>query len=203
MFEAAAVFAGTSHRSTVPGEFIKLARAVACFDDGEKWSLLYRILFRLRHENTNLLFIESDKDIRHARLMEKAVDRDVHKFHAFVRFRSVISDGTEVYVAWHEPQHLTVERSVPFFVRRFGTMNFSILTPKGCAHWDQTNITFSLPASKQNAPNADATRLLAHLLSVDLQPVASKGKGDEKRTAGPPLGDTARGSANTRSDSRG
>lgn len=155
LFEDSTPLQAGSNQYKVPAEFIKLAKAVACFDDKEKWSLLYRILFRLSNGDANLLHIESDVDIRNARLMEKAVNRDVHKFHAFVRFRVVIAEGTEVYVAWHEPQHLTVERAVPFFVRRFGTMNFSILTPKGCAHWDQTSLTFSPPASKQNAPNAD------------------------------------------------
>src|SRR5688500_4238608 len=67
----------------VPGEFIRLAEVVACADDNSKWPLLYRILFRLKHENGNLLSIESDADVRAARVLEKAVRRDVHKFHAF------------------------------------------------------------------------------------------------------------------------
>lgn len=141
----------------VPAEFIKLAQAVACFDDAERWPLLYRILFRLLHETRNLLCIESDADVRRARLMEKAVNRDVHKFHAFVRFRRVVTDGNEIYVAWHEPHHFTVERSAPFFARRFGSMNFSILTPKGCVHWDQKELQFSPPALKEHAPAKDET----------------------------------------------
>src|SRR5690349_13529744 len=76
----------------VPAAFVQLAEAVACFDDVERWPLLYRILFRLAYQNKNLLAIESDPDVRAARLMEKAVNRDVHKFHAFVRFRLVECD---------------------------------------------------------------------------------------------------------------
>ena len=143
----------------VPAEFIKLAKAVACFDGAGKWPLLYRILYRLSYEDRNLLSIETDADVRQARVMEKAVNRDVHKFHAFVRFRLVVVDETEIFVAWHEPQHLTVQRATPFFVRRFGTMNFSILTPKGCAHWDTEKLTFSPPAEKQHAPTADDAEL--------------------------------------------
>jgi probable DNA metabolism protein len=141
----------------VPAQFINLARAVACFDHDSKWSLLYRILFRLRTENRNLLQIESDADVSTAIRMEKAVNRDVHKFHAFVRFRKVELGSDEIYVAWHEPHHLTVERSVPFFVRRFGSMKFSILTPRGCAHWDRERLTFSDPASRATAPDKDET----------------------------------------------
>ncbi len=138
-------------------DFFPLAETVACFDDAEKFALLYRLLFRIVHENKNLLHIESDSDVRKARLMEKAIWRDVHKFHAFVRFRSVVIDGKEIFVAWHEPHHYTVERSAPFFVRRFGTMRFSILTPKICAHWDLKNLTFSEGVSKEFAPRNDAT----------------------------------------------
>lgn len=150
----------TNKRQTevsVPTEFLKIARAVACFDNAEKWPLLYRILFRLTHVSRDLLEIESDQDVRAARLMEKAVNRDVHKFHAFVRFRQVACEGDEVFAAWYEPQHFTVERATPFFKRRFGSMKFSILTPKGCAHWDSNKLTFSSAVSKEFAPSSDET----------------------------------------------
>lgn len=141
----------------VPTEFVKIAKAVSCYDSDRKWATLYRLLFRIKHENKSLLRIESDPDVRRAALMDKAVRRDVHKFHAFVRFREVKMDGAEIYVAWHEPQHFTVEMSAPFFVRRFGNMRFSILTPRGCAHWDKHQLTFSVPASRSDAPARDAT----------------------------------------------
>ena len=141
----------------VPADFLPLAEAVVCYDDAERFSILYRLLFRIVHENKNLLHIESDDDVRRARLMEKAIYRDVHKFHAFVRFRAVVIDGKEIFIAWHEPHHFTVTRSAPFFVRRFGTMRFSILTPKACAHWDLENLTFSEGVSKEFAPQNDVT----------------------------------------------
>lgn len=139
----------------VPAEFITLARAVACYDGNEKWPLLYCILFRIVFENRQLLEIDSDADVRRARLMEKAVNRDVHKFHAFVRFRRIDCDSGEIFGAWHEPQHNTVERAAPFFARRFGSMMFSIFTPKGCAHWDTKKLTFSQPVDKSFAPDSD------------------------------------------------
>lgn len=139
----------------VPTEFIDLAKAAACFDDPTRWSLLYKLLFRLVNENSKLLSIESDPDTRRAQLMAKAVRRDVHKFHAFVRFRRVECDEKEIFVAWHEPHHHTVEMATPFFARRFGSMNFSILTPRGCAHWDKLELTFSEGVDRTLAPAAD------------------------------------------------
>lgn len=157
LFEDVSECNQTGPAMRVPAEFIQMARAVACFDNAEKWPLLYRILFRLTHSNPDVLNIESDPDIRAARIMEKAVSRDVHKFHAFVRFRGVECDGEEIFGAWHEPQHFTVERAVPFFKRRFGPMKFSILTPKGCAHWDKKDLTFSPAVGKEFAPSSDDT----------------------------------------------
>lgn len=139
----------------VSPDYLELAEAVACYDDAEKWSLLYRILFRLTYENRNLLHIESDEDVRKARLMEKAISRDVHKFHAFVRFRQLEIGDKEIFIAWHVPTHFTVKRAVPFFVRRFGAMRFSILTPKGCAHWDLKKLTFTDGVSSDLAPQND------------------------------------------------
>lgn len=141
----------------VPADFLRVAEAAACFDDFEKWSLLYRLLFRIVYENKNLLSIESDDDVRRALLMEKAVARDMHKFHAFVRFRRVEIEKKELFIAWHVPDHFIVERAAPFFVRRFGAMMFSILTPKGCAHWDLENLTFSEAVSSNCAPQTDDT----------------------------------------------
>lgn len=155
LFQNTSDNASSSANVKVPGDFIKLAEAVACHSDEGKWHLLYSLLFRLVNRDRQLLEIESDPEVRQARSMEKAVGRDVHKFHAFVRFRKIEIEGEEVYAAWHEPHHNTVERSAPFFMRRFGSMKFSILTPKGCAHWDLHELTFSEPAERTSAPTAD------------------------------------------------
>jgi probable DNA metabolism protein len=148
---------GTTGSIELPSSFFDLAKVASVFDDPSRWSTLYRIAFRLAYENRSLLSIESDADIRQLHLMAKGVRRDIHKFHAFVRFRRVECDGKEIFVAWHEPQHFTVELATPFFARRFGSMHFSILTPKGCAHWDRTELTFSAPAERSQAPSADET----------------------------------------------
>src|SRR5262249_35109304 len=69
----------------------------------------------------------------HALLRLDATIRcDVHKMHAFVRFRPV----GEWHVAWFKPAHPIVELAAPFFADRFASMRWSILTPDRCAHWD-------------------------------------------------------------------
>lgn len=141
----------------IPPEFVELARLVSCHHWQGKWALLYRLLFRLVHENRNLLEIDSDEDVRDVRLLKKAITKDIHKFHAFVRFRRTECDGREIFFAWYEPHHFTVELSAPFFARRFGSMQFSILTPKGCVHWDLKKLTYSPAVEKVSVADLDDT----------------------------------------------
>jgi DNA polymerase len=88
--------------------------------------------------------------------MVKAVRRDEHKMHAFVRFREVGRRERETrYIAWFEPEHYIVELAAPFFVRRFADMAWSILTPDVCAHWDGHAVAFTPGVSKTEAPTED------------------------------------------------
>jgi probable DNA metabolism protein len=131
----------------VPAEFVEVAQAVACHCDAARWPLLYQILWRLtRGGERHLLAIASDPDMAKARGMQKSVRREIHKMHAFVRFRLIAVDpetGRERYAAWFEPDHFIVEAASPFFRKRFSNMDWSIFTPKGCAHWDGEELIFT------------------------------------------------------------
>ena len=87
--------------------------------------------------------------------MAKAVRRDEHKMHAFVRFREVGREQKAHYVAWFEPEHHIVELAAPFFARRFADMPWSILTPDLCAHWDGHAVSITSGVAKAEAPTED------------------------------------------------
>lgn len=144
-------------RFRVPRDFNPLAVDVSCFRDPRRWGLLYRALWRLTHGEPNLLEIAVDADVSALNAMAKAVRRDVHKMHAFVRFREIATESSPWFVAWFEPQHLIVEAGAPFFVDRFAAMRWSILTPDRCAHWNGRELTFSAGVARSAAPTADAT----------------------------------------------
>jgi DNA polymerase len=153
-----------SQSFTVPREFLKLAAAVALHSDPGRFALLYRLLWRLRHE-PRLLALTMDPDVVTANSMEKAIRRDIHKMHAFVRFRKVPlaapqTDEPAHMVAWFEPSHHIVEAATPFFTRRFPNFPWAILTPERSAHWDLQELTFGPGAHRSEAPAEDAAEEL-------------------------------------------
>ena len=148
-------------RFRVPRRFFELAEAAACHADGERWALLYRVLWRMTHGEPHLLEVAVDPDVHRLLRMEKAVRREVHKLHAFVRFRAVAADDGEAhYVAWFEPAHHVVERAAPFFADRFPSMRWSILTPRRCAHWNGESLAFTPGLPRSAAPGDDALEAL-------------------------------------------
>src|SRR5687768_10746096 len=58
------------------------------------------------------------------------------------------------------PTNHIVELNAPFFVDRFASMRWSMLTPDRCAHWDLQHLTFSPGESRGSVPNEDAAEEL-------------------------------------------
>jgi uracil-DNA glycosylase len=138
----------------VSGRFVELAQTAILHRNPERFALLYRLLWRLRC-NHDLLDIATDLDVAEVAAMAKAVRRDEHKMHAFVRFREVGREQKAHYVAWFEPEHHIVELAAPFFARRFADMPWSILTPDACAHWDGHAVAITPGVAKAEAPTED------------------------------------------------
>lgn len=49
----------------------------------------------------------------------------------------------EYFAAWFEPEHYIVPALMPFFIKRFNNMCWSILTRDICAHWDCEQLTYT------------------------------------------------------------
>lgn len=135
----------------VPPRFIELAEAAICHREAVRFGLLYRLLFRLQKDR-DLIEVRSDPDISKLYRLASEVRRDSHKMKAFVRFR----EDEARFAAWFEPDHYTLERTAPFFVRRFASMQWAILTPYRSAAWDGERLLFGEGTRKQDAPRSDA-----------------------------------------------
>jgi DNA polymerase len=130
---------------------------VALHRSATRWELMYRLAWRVTHENRRLLEDAADPQVREAQQLAKAVGRDLHKMHAFVRFRLVVGeDGVSRYISWFEPDHLILERGARFFMRRFGSMDWVIATPDGTALWNQRELSFVSAPQREHLPRSDA-----------------------------------------------
>lgn len=103
------------------------------------------------------LSVATDPLVARVEALAKAVRRDAHKMHAFLRFRAT-PDGR--HTAWFEPAHHILRAEAPFFVRRFAALRFVILTPEASAAWDGVALTFGPGATRADAPPEDATAAL-------------------------------------------
>jgi DNA polymerase len=160
MEEATKYDAAPSTNVKVPSEFLSLAASVCAHTDEQRWSILYRLLYRLTiGGERHLLAMPTNPDTHRCQAWAKAVGRDIHKMHAFVRFRLVGEDAEtkrEQFVAWFEPTYRIVRLAAPFFEKRFAGMDWSILTPDECAHWDGHTLRFTPGLDRTQAPAADA-----------------------------------------------
>ncbi|MFL5203891.1 MAG: TIGR03915 family putative DNA repair protein, partial [Microvirga sp.] len=147
---------GDAPAVSIPKGVARLVEHVVCHSDPERYALLYQLVWRVRSGERDLLEIASDPLVHRIDLMARAVRRDLHKMHAFVRFRKVDGDGPERFVAWFEPEHFILEAATPFFVDRFRSLRWSILTPLGTVAWDRANLTFGPPALREDAPDGDS-----------------------------------------------
>lgn len=135
--------------------FVNVARAAALHRDEDRFDHMYCVLWRLQHE-PQLMADRADADVAHINDLAKAVRRDSHKMHAFVRFREVEDgEGGARFVAWFEPDHHIVRANAGFFVRRFANMRWSILTPEVSLHWDGETLSEGPPAQRSDAPQGD------------------------------------------------
>ena len=147
--------AADAPRPHVSRPFIELARKAALHSDPQRFALLYRLLWRLQR-NPRLMEDAADPEVRRLHELARTVRRDIHKMRAFVRFREVPeANGDGRFVAWFEPEHHILRANAAFFVNRFTTMRWSILTPAGALHWDGETLTEGPPASRADGPSGD------------------------------------------------
>nr|WP_169474258.1 MULTISPECIES: UdgX family uracil-DNA binding protein [unclassified Novosphingobium] len=136
--------------------FLGLVRVALLHRAPQRFDLAYRLLWRLQ-DRPRAAQDAADPLVRRLDQLARPVRRDIHKMRAFLRFRGV-GDGpghAERFVAWFEPDHHILRANAGFFVRRFGTMRWSILTPDGSLHWNGSVLEEGPPATRLDAPGGD------------------------------------------------
>lgn len=154
LFGDEAVLPAAAPELRVSRRFVSLAREAILHSDPERFALLYTLLTRVI-ARPGSIEDKADPLLRRLDDMAKSVRRDIHKMRAFLRFREVADDTGPRFIAWFEPEHHIVRANARFFVDRFHTMRWSILTPDVSLHWDGETLSEGPGASMADAPQDD------------------------------------------------
>jgi probable DNA metabolism protein len=146
----------TAGAVSLPRELLGIAERVICHRDAEVPARLYRIIWRAARDR-QLLARTTDPDVDWLMKADKTIRRDVHKMHAFVRFRRLGEDetGRESFAAWFEPDHRILRITAPFFQRRFYGMDWAIVTPDARAIWQAETLSYGPGGTKSDVPDSD------------------------------------------------
>ncbi len=132
-----------SQKIGISAELMRAFDFVCLHRQEKKWPLLYRLFWRSFKEKKILEHL-TDPDVLQLFQFQKQITRDIHKMHAFVRFKKIErEDGLSLYVAWYVSDHLIFERASTFFCNRFGSMHWAILGPSQQMYWNQEKLFFS------------------------------------------------------------
>ena len=148
----------------VPASFTRLCEFVVLHRDAERFSLLYRLLWRLVHE-PGLRNDPIDGDMLQAQHMAHAVRRDIHKMKAQVKMLPLAPeaespDTGELNVAWYEPHHHVVEAVAPWFAKRLVEPSWAIFTPYRSVCCDAGQLLYGPGLGLQGAPDTAAPDIL-------------------------------------------
>lgn len=140
-----------------PKPFLQTAERVVCLREPKRFARLYRILWRYQKER-RLFQNAADPDMVWLNSGEKLIRRDIHKMHAFVRFRKAgeTPDGREQFVSWFEPTHRIERLAAPFFQKRFANMDWLIVTPEASIRWSDGVLSFGKGGRREDVPAEDA-----------------------------------------------
>lgn len=162
------------HQARVPEGFVRLAGSVIWHSAPERLSLLYQALWRLDRRDGDPLS-QADALGRRLHLLAKSVGRDIHKMHAFVRFRECPSNGPRRrFAAWFEPEHNTLEPGSRFFVKRFADMDWLIATPRQTAHFQDGALSFGPAGARPDLPEDASESLWATYFANIFNPARVK-----------------------------
>lgn len=155
--EPLASYAGQMRPVRVPKALLSELKRAALYRTPGRWNLLYRILWRVVNgERQAMLAGDSDGSELQRRI--KAVSREAHHLHAFLRFHPLPDDQDLDYVAWHEPAHDILASASLHFAERLGRQRWLIATPRDAVWYDGQQLDYRQPCPPEWQLRARAVR---------------------------------------------
>jgi len=144
----------------LPRSLMDMLATAACCRVPDRWAFLYRVVWRWQQGQHE---VQSAADIDGARLhaMVKAVHREEHDMHAYIRFRERPAEaGPPRFVAWFEPEHDVLPQVAQHFVSRMGAISWMIATPEASVLWDGATLHNCGPLMQSAAELVDSGEAL-------------------------------------------
>ena len=119
----------------VPADLLEELKLAGCYRMPGRWNLLYRVLWRVTHGEPQAR-LAGDVDGSELQRRIKAVRREAHHLHAFLRFHPCPSNPLLEYVAVHEAAHDVLGWASEHFVGRLGRQRWMIVSSRDAVWFD-------------------------------------------------------------------
>lgn len=139
--------AGEGPAPRVPAALVAALRQAAPYRVAGRWNLLYRVLWRGVHGERQA-HLPGDQDGSALQRRIKAVQREAHHLHAFLRFQPVADDDPQRpldLLAWFEPAHDILPWASEHFADRLGRRRWLIATPLDGVWYDGQRSHYHAP----------------------------------------------------------
>jgi probable DNA metabolism protein len=144
----------------LPRKLMDMLQSAACCRVADRWPFLYRVVWRWQH-GEQVVMSAADEDGSRLHAMVKAVHREEHDMHAYIRFRErPEAAGPPRFVAWFEPSHDVLPQVAQHFVSRMGRISWMIATPDASVLWDGETLHNTGPLMSGAADLDDAGEAL-------------------------------------------
>jgi probable DNA metabolism protein len=121
-------------------KLMDMLQTAACCRVANRWAFLYLVLWRWQQGQQEVISA-ADPDGARLHAMVKAVHREEHDMHAYIRFRERREDaGAPRFVAWFEPAHDVLPQVARHFAARMGRITWMIATPEASVMWDGASL---------------------------------------------------------------
>lgn len=134
----------------IPRELLSWLKTAACFRAPDRWSLLYRVLWRWTRAERNVLDLDDpDGALLDQRI--KAVEHETADLLLLTLFRRrEPSMQPPELVGWYEPHHDLLERAAALFATPMGDSTWMLATPYGAAFWNGMLLRIDRPPAEQH-----------------------------------------------------
>ncbi len=125
-----------SPTARISRKLMEMLQTAACCRVPNRWAFLYLVLWRWQRGEKEVISA-ADPDGAKLHGMVKAVHREEHDMHAYIRFRERREEaGAPRFVAWFEPSHDVLPQVARHFAARMGRITWMIATPEASVMWD-------------------------------------------------------------------